>query len=53
MLSERSNHMETQATPEFLISQMRVQTLPEIAFFYVTSPPIPFAELDKYLDPLL
>ena len=45
--------MESQAMSEFLISPMRVQTLPEIAFFYVTSPPIPFTDLDKYLDPLL
>jgi hypothetical protein len=45
--------METQATPECIISPMRVQTLPEITFFYVTSPPIPFSDLDKHLDPLL
>ena len=45
--------MTTQATPEFIISPMRVQTLPEIVFFYVTSGPIPFTDLDKYLDPLL
>ncbi len=45
--------MESQAIPEFFISPMRVQTLPEITFFYVTSPPIPFTDLDKYLDPLL
>ncbi len=45
--------MESQAIPEFFISPMRVQTLPEITFFYVTSPPIPFADLDKHLDPLL
>ena len=41
--------MDTQATPEFIISPMRVQTLPEITFFYITSPPIPFADLDKHL----
>ena len=45
--------MATQATPEFIISPVRVQTLPEITFFYVTSEPIPFADLDKHLDPLL
>ena len=45
--------MESQAIPEFIISPVRVQTLPEITFFYVTSPPIPFADLDKHLDPLL
>lgn len=52
-MSERSGQMEAQATPEFIISQMRVQTLPGIAFFCVTSEPIPFTDLDKYLDPLL
>jgi effector-binding domain-containing protein len=45
--------MEMRATPEFIISPMRVQTLPEITFLYVTSEPIPFTDLDKYLDPLL
>lgn len=45
--------MESQTMPEFFISPMRVQTLPEITFFYVTSPPIPFSDLDKYLDSLL
>ena len=45
--------MAGQARPEYLMSQMRVQTLPEVTFFYVTSGPIPFAELDKHLNPLL
>jgi hypothetical protein len=47
------NAIKSQTTPEFIISPMRVETLPEITFFYVTSPPIPFADLDKYLNPLL
>ena len=45
--------MESQATPEFVISQMRVQTMPEITFFYVTNQPTPFANLDRDLDSLL
>ena len=52
-MSQRSDQVATQATPEFIISPMRVQTLPEITFFYVTSEPIPFSDLDKHLDPLL
>lgn len=45
--------MKSPTTPEFMISPMRVETLPEITFFYVTSLIIPFADLDKHLDPLL
>ena len=45
--------MEAQATPEFVISQMRVQTMREITFFYVTNQPVPFTDLDKALDPML
>src|SRR5512142_1466062 len=45
--------MENQATPEFLISQMRTLTAPEMTFFYVTNQPTPFAGLEKDLDPLL
>jgi effector-binding domain-containing protein len=45
--------MELQSIPEFIISSMRVETLPEITFFYITSPSIPFTDLDKHLDPLL
>ena len=45
--------MEPQATPEFLIGQMRVLTMREMTFFYVTNQPIPFADLDKDFDPLL
>jgi hypothetical protein len=45
--------MELQASPECIISPMRVQTLRETTFFYVTNQPTPFAELDRDLDPLL
>jgi hypothetical protein len=45
--------MEPQANPEFFISPMRVQTLPEINFFYVTGKPVPFTDLDKDFDTLL
>jgi len=45
--------MEPQATSEFFISPMRVQTLPEISFFYITGKPVPFADLDKDFDALL
>jgi len=41
------------ATPEFLISQMRLLTAPEMTFFYVTNQPTTFAGLEKDLDPLL
>jgi hypothetical protein len=45
--------MEPQATPEFFISPMRVQTLPEISLFYIAGKPVPFADLDKDFDALL
>jgi effector-binding domain-containing protein len=45
--------MQPQATPAFVISQMRVQTMREIPFFCVISRPVPFADLDKDLDPML
>jgi hypothetical protein len=45
--------METQTAQDFMISQMRVLNLPEITFFYVTSQPTAFENLDKVLDPLL
>jgi hypothetical protein len=45
--------LEVQATPEFVISQMRVQTMHETTFFCVTSQPVPFTDLDKDLDPML
>ena len=38
----KRNKMEPQAMPEFIISPMRVQTLPEINFFYVAGKPVPF-----------
>jgi len=45
--------MESQAAPEFLIGQMRVLTMREVTFFYVTNQPTAFANLDRDLDPLL
>jgi effector-binding domain-containing protein len=45
--------MEARATPEFIISQMRVLTMPEMTFFHVTCPPTAFADLDRALDELL
>ncbi|MCL5997712.1 MAG: hypothetical protein M1546_16890 [Chloroflexi bacterium] len=45
--------MEPQATPDFLIGQMRVLTMREMTFFYVTNQPVPFPDLDKDFDPLL
>ena len=45
--------MEPQAIPEFVISPMRVQTLPEISFFYIAGKPVPFSDLDKDFDTLL
>ena len=45
--------MEVRANPEFVISQMRVQTMREITFFYVTNQPVSFTDLDKYFDPML
>ena len=41
------------AIPEFVISKMRVLTMPEMTFFYVTNQPTAFANLDRDLDPLL
>jgi effector-binding domain-containing protein len=45
--------MEPQATPEYVISQTRVQTMREITFFYVTNQPTPFSDLDKDFDSML
>jgi len=45
--------MQTQPAQDFMISELRVLTLPEITFFYVTSQPTLFANLDDVLDPLL
>jgi effector-binding domain-containing protein len=42
-----------QATPEFVISQVRVMTMREMTFFYVTNQPTAFANLEGDLDPLL
>ena len=45
--------METQLPHDFMISQMRMLNMPEITFFYVTSQPVAFENLDEVLDPLL
>jgi hypothetical protein len=45
--------METQPMPEFIISPMRVQMLPEINFFYIAGSPMPLNELDKDFDAML
>ncbi len=41
--------MEPQATPEFVIGQMRVLTMSAQTFFYVVNRPIPFTDLDQDL----
>ncbi len=45
--------MELPTTPDFLIGQMRMQTMREETYFFVASPPTPFADLDKALDILI
>jgi len=45
--------MDSQATPEFLVGQMRLLTMREITFFYVTNQPTRFENLDRDLDSLL
>ncbi len=45
--------MEAETTPEFIISPMRILTMPATTFFHVTSSPTAFADLDNVLDPLL
>jgi hypothetical protein len=45
--------MALQPSPACIITPMRVQTLRETTFLYVTNQPAPFAELDKDFDPLL
>ena len=45
--------MQSQPTPAFLITPMRVLTMPELTFFFVASQPVAFADLDQVLDPLL
>jgi len=39
--------------PDFLIGQMRVQTMREETFFHVTGRPVPMSELDDELDRLI
>jgi effector-binding domain-containing protein len=39
--------------PEFLIGQMRVQTMREETFFHVTGRPVPMSALDEELDRLI
>ncbi len=38
---------------DFFISPMRVQTLPEIDFFFVAGKPVPFGDLDQDFDAML
>src|SRR6266536_1997543 len=45
--------MDPRATPDFLIGPMRVMTMSEMTFFYVTNRPTAFADLDRDLDSLL
>jgi hypothetical protein len=45
--------MDAQTPQDFVISPMRVLTLPEISFFHAASQPVAFSQLDQVLDPLL
>ena len=45
--------MESPTTPDFLIGQMRILTTREETYFFVASPPTPFADLDQALDMLI
>jgi effector-binding domain-containing protein len=45
--------MNSQAQPDYLISQMRVLDMNAITFFYVTNQPTEFGNLDRDLDVLL
>ena len=45
--------MQPTMTTDFLIGQMRMLTMREMTYFYVTNQPIPFADLDKDFDTLL
>jgi effector-binding domain-containing protein len=47
------SHMDLPTTPEFLIGQMRVQTMREETFFHVACAPTPMAGLDRELDVLI
>ena len=45
--------MDKITSPEFIISPLRVQILPEINYFYIAGRPMPLAELDKDFDAML
>ena len=45
--------MDAEAQPQYVISQMRVLTQPEMVYLHVRSQPTPFADLDAVLDPAL
>jgi effector-binding domain-containing protein len=45
--------MEPPTTPDFVISQMRVQTMREETFFCVACAPTPMTGLDKELDRMM
>jgi effector-binding domain-containing protein len=42
--------MYTSTTPEYMIGQMRVLTMVEQLYFYITNTPTPMSELDKDLN---
>ena len=45
--------METEANPEYVIGKLRVLTMKEQTFFYVTNQPTALANLDRDLDTLI
>jgi effector-binding domain-containing protein len=45
--------METLSTPDILIGQMRVITMAEQVFFYVSNQPTAMSELDRDLDVMM
>lgn len=48
-----SKDVGVEAQPQYVISQVRVLTQPEIVYLHVRSQPTPFADLDMVLDPAL
>ena len=42
--------MDVPATPEFMIGHMRVLTMVEQTYFYISNQPTMMSELDKDLD---